>query len=113
MKTVEIKRNGESLVRALNANRYFPRLRGLIGRTLHPGEGLLLTPCNGIHTFFMGYPIDAAYLDSAGRVLRVDSELRRGRFGPPARGARRVLELNAKEAERLGIRPGDMLEVSS
>jgi uncharacterized membrane protein (UPF0127 family) len=111
MNTVAIKKNGKLLVRAMNANRYFLRLRGLIGRELHEGEGLILTPCNSIHTFGMSYPIDAVYLDKTGVVLRVEQSLPRGKAWPGQRGARSVLELPAGTANTKGIYKGDRLEV--
>lgn len=111
MQTVLIKRNGETLARVWNANHYFSRLRGLLGRTIPPGGGLLLTPCNCIHTIGMRYEIDAIYLDKTGLVLRVDSELPRGKAWPIQRGARSVLELPGKAASEQNIRVGDRLEV--
>ncbi len=91
------------------ADRPLSRLRGLLGRRrLEPGAGLLLEPCNSVHTLFMRFPIDAVFLDAERRVLRV----RRG-MGPwraaGARGARAVLELAAGEAERAGVSPGERL----
>ncbi|NLI55310.1 MAG: DUF192 domain-containing protein [Clostridiales bacterium] len=111
MKTVTILRNAEPIAKVWNANRYFSRLRGLLGRTLEEGGGLLLTPCNGIHTFGMRYEIDAVYLDRAGCVLRVDQALVRGKVWPMQRGARRVLELPAGYAAKRSIQAGDILEV--
>jgi hypothetical protein len=59
-------------VRALVAERFFDRARGLIGRPRPAkGEGMLIRKCNAIHTFFMGYPIDATFLDRDGAVVRV------------------------------------------
>ena len=111
MQTVLIQRNGETLARVWNANRYFLRLRGLLGRTIPEGGGLLLTPCGSIHTFGMRYPIDAVYLSSSGRVLRVDGSLKAGKAWPMQRGARRVLELPAGTAKERNIRVNDLLEV--
>lgn len=111
MKSVEIRKEGAALVRAINANSYFLRLRGLLGRELNEDEGLILTPCASIHTFGMAYEIDAVYLDKTGVVLRVDKALRRGKAWPGQRGARSVLELRAGDAERKGIHEGDRLEV--
>lgn len=111
MKTVTIVRNGEVIATVWNANRYFSRLRGLLGRTLQEGGGLLLTPCGSIHTIGMRYEIDAVYIDRAGQVLRVDEALPRGRFWPPQRRAKRVLELPAGYARKRSIRAGDVLEV--
>ncbi len=111
MRTVEIRKNGVTLVHAINANHYFLRLRGLLGRELREDEGLILTPCSSIHTFGMAYEIDAVYLDKAGVVLRVDAALPRGKAWPGQRGARHVLELQAGDAKRKGIYKGDRLEV--
>lgn len=111
MKMVPILRNGETLAHAWNANRYFTRLRGLLGRTLAEDGGLLLSPCNSIHTIGMRYAIDAVYLDRNGVVLRVDHALPSGRIWPLQRGARRVLELPAGFASAHEIRPQDRLEV--
>lgn len=41
----------------------------LMTPVLNSGDGLWLSPCSSIHTFFMGYPIDVAFLDAKGTVL--------------------------------------------
>ena len=59
------------LVRIEIASTLLARVRGLLGR----GDlscSLLLAPCNDIHTFGMKYPIDVAFLDNAGVVVRAD-----------------------------------------
>jgi uncharacterized membrane protein (UPF0127 family) len=87
------------------------RLKGLLGRTgLERGEGLLLKPAPAIHTFFMRFPIDALFLDSEMRVVRVVSHMRPWRAAM-CRGARSVVELPAGEAARLGVVVGDHLEL--
>ena len=92
------------------ARTFWTRLRGLLGtRPLEPGQALLLEPCNSIHMFFMGYPIDALYLDAENRVLRVVPDLAPWRIGPTIRRARAVLELPAGHAARCGIQVGDRL----
>ncbi|MHC1697400.1 MAG: DUF192 domain-containing protein [Geobacteraceae bacterium] len=46
------------------------RMKGLLGKDkLDAGKGLLIRPCNGIHTFFMKFPIDAAFLDKDNRIV--------------------------------------------
>lgn len=48
------------------------RIRGLIGRTRPaPGTGMLIMHCNCIHTCFMGYPIDATFIDHDGRPVKI------------------------------------------
>ncbi|MBA4347366.1 MAG: hypothetical protein C0413_00735 [Clostridiales bacterium] len=111
MRTVEIRKNGEIIAEVWHAKGYFARLRGLLGRTLQEGGGMLLTPCNAIHTFGMRYAIDALYLDKEGCVLRVDEAIQPGKVMPLQRGARHVLELQKGCANRRSVSVGDVLEV--
>ena len=58
-------------VRARVARTFAERARGLIGtKDLPDGEGMLITRCNAIHTFFMSFPIDATFLDRNGNVVK-------------------------------------------
>jgi len=88
------------------------RLRGLLGRELAADEGLLIRPTNSIHMFFMGYAIDAVFLDKELRVLRVAHALAPWRTAA-RRGSRSVLELPAGTCERVGVREGDVLTIES
>lgn len=87
------------------------RLRGLLGHRLGPGEGLLISPCNGVHTFFMGYAIDVVFFDRRGTVLSVREAMPANRMAPWVRGAHRVLELPAGSAAASGLRAGRRVEV--
>jgi uncharacterized protein len=92
--------------RCLLAETPLARVRGLLGRDgLPSGEGLLLRPAGSIHTAFMRFPIDAVFLDRDDRVLKVVAELAPWRTAA-CRGARAVLELQAGEAARRGLRAG-------
>lgn len=86
------------------------RLRGLLGRReLRGGAALWLEPCASIHTFFMKFAIDAAFVDADARVVRALSALRpwrATRFHPRARS---VVELPAGTLARTGTREGDAL----
>ncbi len=85
------------------------RLRGLLGRAgLAPGEGLWIEPCSAVHTYFMRFPIDVAFLDDRRRVLR-GMTLLPWRLSPWVRGARGVLELPAGVLSAGATRPGDVL----
>ncbi len=97
--------------RCLVANNTLARMRGLLGRAELPaGEGLLLRPAGSIHTHFMRFPIDALFLDRELRVLEVRHALGPWRMARQ-RGAKAVLELHAGEAERRGVKVGDVLRV--
>ena len=79
----------------------FPeRARGLIGRRgLAPGRGMLIRRCNCIHTMFMKFPIDAAFLDGRMRVVKTVRGIRPWRawvWG--GWRARHVLEMSAGES---------------
>ena len=86
------------------------RLKGLIGSNpLAPGQGLLISPCSSIHTFWMSFPIDVIYLSSAQEVEGIDHSLAPWRLGSFHRNVHSVLELPAGTAEALGVRVGDRL----
>ncbi len=94
--TVEV---GESLWR---------RFMGLMGRPgLPEGHGLLLRPSSSIHMFFMRFPIDAAFLDREGRVLRVYAGLKPWRISSVVRHAKAVVELPAGTLAAAGVGAGD------
>lgn len=85
------------------------RLRGLMGRARPPwNHGLMVRPAASIHTCFMRFPIDAVFLDSEMRVLRVHERLRPWRASA-TRGARAVLELPARDRRWHHITVGQTL----
>jgi uncharacterized membrane protein (UPF0127 family)/tetratricopeptide (TPR) repeat protein len=92
------------------ADRWWTRLRGLLGRPpLRPGEGLLITPCRGVHMFGMRYPLDVAFVDGAGGVVALYHALAPGRRTRMHRGAEHALELPAGVLRETETREGDTL----
>jgi hypothetical protein len=85
------------------------RRRGLLGRDGIEGA-LLLTPASAVHTLGMRFAVDVAYLDRKLRVLAVRT-MRPGRIGLPRFRARHVLEAEAGEMERWGLRRGVLVSV--
>lgn len=81
-------------------------------RSLAPGEGLWLRPCNGIHMFFVRFPIDAVFLDRSERVVRAYPGLRPWRVVPFVRRAHSVVEVPAGTIADLGLEAGEPLEVT-
>ena len=72
------------------------RLVGLLGRAaLASGEGLHITPCSGVHTVFMRFPIDVLFLDQDGQVVRLATDVGPFRFVWGRRRAHSALELPA------------------
>lgn len=97
--------------RALLANTSETRRRGLLRHErLEDGEGLLITPCEGVHTFGMKFPIDVLYLSKQRVVLKIRAEMPRRRMSFCLR-AHSVLELPAGMAARTRTEAGDQLTV--
>lgn len=89
---------------------WWTRLRGFLGRQEPaPGEGMLLMPCDAIHTFGMSFPLDVLFLDERGKVLEAIRSLRPWKWTRRVRGARYALELPAGTIELSGTRVGDEL----
>jgi uncharacterized membrane protein (UPF0127 family) len=80
-------------------------------RGLEPGSGIWITPCSGIHTFFMRFPIDVVFLDRGRRVFRVYRALPSWRMVPMVWGAHSVVELPAGTVDALPLAPGEQLAV--
>jgi uncharacterized membrane protein (UPF0127 family) len=76
---------------------------------LAPGEGLWIAPCEAIHTFGMRFPIDVVFLNRKKTVVKIRSNLTKGRMCASLR-AYSVLELPAGRLSETGTRCGDQLE---
>ncbi|MGH9042688.1 MAG: DUF192 domain-containing protein [Acidimicrobiia bacterium] len=85
------------------------RMRGLRGRDDFEGA-LMLRHCRQVHTFGMRFPVDVAFCDRSGLVLRVDT-LPVRRVSRPVWSATFVVEARAGAFERWKLLPGDQLEV--
>ncbi len=102
-------REGEVLASVEVAQRPRQRVRGLLGRDVVEG-GMVLRPCRQVHTVGMHFPIDVAFCDRDGRVLRVTT-VPPWRLTRPVWRAGFVIEAAAGAFERWGLRPGDCVEV--
>lgn len=100
---------GRVLASAARAVSRRARRTGLIGQK-QIVEPLVIRPCRWIHTFGMKVPIDVAYLDSSGIVVRIES-LRTWRVSAPVWRARTVIEAERGSFERWGLHLGDVIEV--
>jgi uncharacterized membrane protein (UPF0127 family) len=84
---------------------------GLLNRdSLGPDEGLLIKPCNSIHTFFMKFPIDVVYLDRKGKVLKIKHSLAPWRLSNCPFGYM-TLELCKNRIIATGIKQGDIIKI--
>jgi uncharacterized membrane protein (UPF0127 family) len=94
------------------ADTFGNRVIGLMFReSPKDSDGLLLEPCNSIHTFFMRYPLDVVFLNRGDVVVKVIRNLRPWRMTPIYFRARKTLELPAGKLPA-DVREGDQLEIS-
>lgn len=82
-------------------------------RSLAPGSGMWINPCNGIHMFFMRFAIDAVFLDRQLRVVKVYRRLGRWRLVPLVWGAQSVVELPPGSLDGLDLPKGEQLDLES
>jgi len=93
------------------ATNFWGRLRGLIlAGKLPPATGLLLAPCNNIHTLGMVEPIEAVFISKDWRILKISPPLKPWRAMSACRGAWGVIEWAPGQAARLGLREGAQLK---
>jgi uncharacterized membrane protein (UPF0127 family) len=100
------------------ASSLWARFMGLMGRQSLPAtHGLWLTGTNGIHMFFMRFPIDAVFLakpaaDGSRKVLSLHRGLRAWvGMVPLVRGAAGVLELPVGTIDSSGTVVGDAVRI--
>ncbi len=90
------------------ADRWWPRMRGFLGRPApEPGEGLLLTPCQAVHMFGMRFSLDVVFLDRDGVVVAVYEDLAPGKRTRVETKAIHALELPAGTVVATGTERGD------
>lgn len=85
------------------------RGKGLLGRDGYEGA-LVIERCRWIHTIGMRFPLDVAFLDADGTVLKT-LRMHRHRIGIPVWKARTVVEAEAGAFGRWGIHVGDVIEL--
>jgi len=87
------------------------RIVGLLGeRELLPGDGLLIVPSQGVHTWGMHFPIDLAVLDGNWKVIAVKRGLRPLRMTRMFWKAAAVLELPCGILDSTSTSVGDTIK---
>ncbi|MBF2054471.1 MAG: DUF192 domain-containing protein [Candidatus Sericytochromatia bacterium] len=101
------------LPRVSLANTFWLRLKGLLGRqALAPDEGLLIRPCNSVHSLGMRFSIGVVFLDADNQIVHLIPELAPGRLSPLIRPAKQVLELHPETLDRSSLKTGQQLHFS-
>jgi uncharacterized protein len=101
---------GPGALRCRPARSLWERFRGLmLAPPLAPGEALWFPRCGAVHTAFVRVPLDLLFL-SGRQIVRVDTAVPPWRIAA-CRGADSVVELAAGEARRLGLVPGQSVDL--
>jgi uncharacterized membrane protein (UPF0127 family) len=89
------------------------RRQGLLGIDgLEPQSALIIAPTSLIHTWFMRFPIDVAFVARDGRVVKVRRDLQPWRVSG-ALGSYAVIELPTGILAATDTLPGDLISLES
>ena len=84
---------------------------GLLRHLSFPqGAAMIIAPSNAVHTFFMRFPIDIAFITRDGTIVKVCRSVAPWRIAAAFR-AYGVVELPAGTLEACDTNPGDVLAV--
>lgn len=95
MRRVKIKKGDMQIAQKVDlADSTLKRMIGLMfSKDLGERDGLLITPCNSIHTFFMSYNLDIVFLSRDNKVIKVIRNIKPWRMTWMYFKARKVLEM--------------------
>lgn len=95
------------------ADTLLKRMKGLMARkNFAPGEALIITPCNSIHTFFMRFPIDVLFVDRDNKIVAQGIEIKPWQVSPIYWRAKFVVELPCGTISSSGTREGDEITLT-
>jgi len=105
--TLSNQGNHRSLIsHVMRTSNIFERMRGLLGRApLLPDQALLITSCSSIHTFFMQYPIDLAFINNKWQIKKLIPALKPFRMAWVS-GTSMVVEMPVGTIEQIKLEEG-------
>ncbi|ADL11789.1 DUF192 domain-containing protein [Acetohalobium arabaticum] len=110
MKLINRSKDIEIIGKLSKATTFWQRLVGLLGKEdISLDEGLLITPCKIVHTFFMEFSLDLIFLDDDNRVVKLVTCLQPNRISPVVFSAVKVIELKARTDLETLVEEGDRL----
>ena len=93
------------------ADNFWKRLKGLLGtKSLPVGYGMIIRPCNSVHTFGMAYPIDILFVDCDDRISKIVVGMPSGRMVMGS-GSSYVVELPLGTVRQTHCMVGDVLKI--
>ena len=105
-----IKRKNLNLGKNIKlADNIFSRVKGLMFEKEVTGDGLLIRPCNSIHTFFMNFNIDVVFLNKDLKIVKIIRNMPPWRMSKIYFDAWQVLEFEGGSLSE-NIEEGDYIE---
>jgi|FLYM01.1.fsa_nt_gi uncharacterized protein len=96
----------------LKATTVWERTKGLLSRSsFEANKTLWIRPCSSIHTYFMQFPIDVAFVDKNLKVTRIEKTVQPWRFVFSTFKSQSVFEFASGVLTPEKIEVGDQLHV--
>ena len=94
------------------ADSYFTRLKGLLGKSsLKDDEGLIIKPCNSVHTIGMKFSIDIAFVDKNNVIIHIIKDMVPGKLSSIVKKSSYVIESKGGLFEGK-VNIGDRVDIS-
>lgn len=111
MKVYNVENNNIVGTNIRMADKFFARLKGLMfQKELPEGEGLIISPCNSIHMFFMNFPIDVVFLNKDDEVVALVEGIKPRQISKIYFNAAYVIELPVSTIKNADIKVGNRLK---
>ncbi|MEN6328166.1 MAG: DUF192 domain-containing protein [Syntrophomonas sp.] len=92
------------------ANTFLTRLKGLLGRkSMNPGEGLLICPCDMVHSIGMKMEIDVLFVSQDNRIVNIIEKMAPNRISKHIKNSCYVIELPSGQIARTKTQHGQEL----
>jgi hypothetical protein len=92
------------------ADSFYSRFKGLMGKkNINVNQGLIIKPCNSIHTFFMKFNIDIVFIDSNNKVVDIYLNLAPRKISKIYKNAKFVIE--GKAGSLVKLKKGDQIKI--
>ena len=114
MKVYNSSKNNIIADKADIAQNPFTRIVGLLlKKSVSENEGLVINPCNSVHTFFMRFPIDVLFVNKRNEIIACYENVKPWRILPIHLRSNYVVELCAGEISSKNIQKGDVISISN
>ncbi|MGI6308993.1 MAG: DUF192 domain-containing protein [Dethiobacteria bacterium] len=112
VRVVNLSQETVILQEAAVANTFLQRFKGLLGRKcLPPGQGLIIEPCQAVHTCGMAFSLDVAFVDRENRICYLLEGMAPYRLSPVIKKAGYVIEATAGTFRQTQTRCGDTVKL--